>query len=274
MENKIIIKEYSGNSIEFKMINGHIYANANQMANGFGGRVKLDNWKRSENTKRYIEALEKSLRENYDTKLILVNQGGKAKEQGTWIHEKLVLNFARYLNVEFELWCDEQIATLLREGMVTIDKKQNLLLSIIQSSTEVERAVALNKYELEYVKPLEANLEKTTKTLEHKQEVINTLVDEVKLKTQRQFLNEIIRMKGVEYIKDRWSLLYQSYEQNKRVNLSARITGHNLVNKPKIKNKLQYIDEVLNDIPLLYSIAVKLFESDFKNRLKKYYDAL
>lgn len=155
-----------------------------------------------------------------------------------------------------------------------LNLKDSLLLNIIKSKSETERAVALNKYELEYVKPLEANLEKTTKTLEHKQEVINTLVDEVKLKTQRQFLNEIIRMKGVEYIKDRWSLLYQSYEQNKRVNLSARITGHNLVNKPKIKNKLQYIDEVLNDIPLLYSIAVKLFESDFKNRLKKYYDAL
>lgn len=155
-----------------------------------------------------------------------------------------------------------------------LNLKDSLLLNIIKSKSETERAVALNKYELEYVKPLEENLEKTTKTLEHKQEVINTLVDEVKLKTQRQFLNEIIRMKGVEYIKNRWSLLYQSYEQNKRVNLSARITGYNLVNKPKIKNKLQYIDEVLNDIPLLYSIAVKLFESDFKNRLKKYYDAL
>lgn len=275
MENKIIIKEYSGNTIEFKMIEGHVYANANQMANGFGGTQKLKDWKRSSNTQRYIEALEKVMGKNSTSQLILSKKGNtKEFEQGTWIHEKLVLNFARYLNVEFELWCDEQIATLLREGTVTIDKKQNLLLSIIQSSTEVERAVALNKYELEYVKPLEVNLEKTTKTLEHKQEVINTLVDEVKLKTQRQFLNEIIRMKGVEYIKNRWSLLYRSYEQNKRVNLSARITGYNLVNKPKIKNKLQYIDEVLNDIPLLYSIAVKLFESDFKNRLKKYYDAL
>ena len=128
--NNLIVKEYLGNSIQFKIVDGHVYANANKMAEAFGGRVKLDNWKRSENTKRYIEALEKALRENHDTELIIVKQGGKANEQGTWIHEKLILNFARYLNVEFELWCDEQIATLLREGKVetkvknTSDKKE------------------------------------------------------------------------------------------------------------------------------------------------------
>ena len=100
---KVIAKEYLGNRIEFKIIDGNVYANANQMAMGFGGSDKLKNWKKSENTKKYIEVLEKLLGKNYPTKLILVNQGGKAKEQGTWIHEKLVLNFARYLNVEFEL---------------------------------------------------------------------------------------------------------------------------------------------------------------------------
>lgn len=266
--NELTVKEYLGNRIEFKIVDGHVYANANQMANGFGGSQKLADWKRSENTKRYMEALNK----NKLWKNSIISEEGR--NGGTWIHEKLVLNFARYLNVEFELWCDEQIATLLREGTVTIDKKQNLLLSIIQSSTEVERAVALNKYELEYVKPLEHNLEKTTKKLEHKQEVINGLVDEVKLKTQRQFLNEIIKMKGVEYIKDRWTMLYKAYEQNKKINLKARMESYNLVNSPKIKNKLQYIDEVAHDIPKLYSIAVKMFESDFKDKLKKYIDIL
>lgn len=152
--------------------------------------------------------------------------------------------------------------------------KDSLLLNIIKSNSESERAVALNKYELEYVKPLEHNLEKTTKKLEHKQEVINGLVDEVKLKTQRQFLNEIIKMKGVEYIKDRWAMLYKAYEQNKKINLKARMESYNLVNSPKIKNKLQYIDEVAHDIPKLYSIAVKMFESDFKDKLKKYIDIL
>lgn len=110
--NKIIKKEYLGNTINFKIIGGHVYADANKMAEGFGGSQRLYDWKNSSNTKRYIEALEKAYRKISDTQLIIVKQGGKANEQGTWIHEKLILNFARYLNVEFELWCDEQIAVL------------------------------------------------------------------------------------------------------------------------------------------------------------------
>lgn len=137
--NKLAVREYLGNKIEFKMIDGNVYANANQMANGFGGSDKLKNWKNSPNTKRYIEALEKSLGKNYPAELILVNQGGKAKEQGTWIHEKLILNFARYLNVEFELWCDEQIATLLREGQVKLDSHMSIQQMMIIALQEQEK---------------------------------------------------------------------------------------------------------------------------------------
>lgn len=143
--NELTIREYLGNKIEFKMIDGNVYTNANQMANGFGGSDKLKNWKSSPNTKRYIEALEKSLGKNYPTELILVNQGGKAKEQGTWIHEKLILNFARYLNVEFELWCDEQIATLLREGKVELQPKpmsiQQMMIITLQEQEKLANRV-------------------------------------------------------------------------------------------------------------------------------------
>lgn len=268
--NELIVKEYLGNGIEFKVVDGVVYANANKMAEAFGGRIKLDNWKRSENTKRYIDALqEKALRENYDTKLILVKQGGKSNEQGTWIHEKLILSFARYLNVDFEIWADEQIATLLREGEVSISKVKDSYMI----EDPIERAKRWIE-EYEEKKQLEQNLVKTREKLEHKQEVVNCLVDEVKLKTQRQFLNEIIKMKGVELISTRWNILYKSYEQNKHINLKARIEAYNLIHKPKIKNKLEYIEVVLQDIPKLYSIAVKLFESDFKDKLKKYYEAL
>lgn len=122
--NELVVREYLGNKIEFKMIEGHVYANANQMANGFGGSQKLKDWKRSENTKRYIEALE--AKGKFSTPLIDTKIGGINGGE-TWIHEKLVLNFARYLNVEFELWCDEQIATLLREGRVELKKPVKIL---------------------------------------------------------------------------------------------------------------------------------------------------
>lgn len=153
--NELTVREYLGNRIEFKMVDGHVYANANQMANGFGGSQKLKDWKRSENTKRYIEALE--AKGKFSTPLIDTKIGGINGGE-TWIHEKLVINFARYLNVEFELWCDEQIATLLREGKVELqptNDKISLLMRIVTANGETELALAMNRYENNYVKPLE-----------------------------------------------------------------------------------------------------------------------
>ena len=138
----LITRNYLGNNISFKLVNGHVYADANKMATGFGGDIKLDNWKRSENTKRYIQVLEVN-RKFHGTQLIISKKGNsKEFEQGTWIHEKLILNFARYLNVEFELWCDEQITTLLREGEVKIkspvsDEAKKKRLEIMEKNANV-----------------------------------------------------------------------------------------------------------------------------------------
>ena len=115
----LITKEYLGNKIEFKMVEGRVYANANSMAES----IKIDNWKRSPNTKRYLEALENksSLKSREEkTELILTKKGS---HDGTWIHEKLVLSLARYISVDFEIWCEDQITTLIREGSVTLKPK-------------------------------------------------------------------------------------------------------------------------------------------------------
>mgnify|MGYP000225648092 CR=1 FL=1 len=96
--------------------------------------VKLDNWKRSVNTKKYIEALENS-RSLKSREWIISRNGGDILEQGTWIHEKLILSLARYISVDFEIWIDEQISTLLREGEVKITKQDSYIIE-----NPVERA--------------------------------------------------------------------------------------------------------------------------------------
>ena len=157
--NNLIVKEYLGNSIQFKMVDGHVYANANKMAEAFGGSQKLKDWKRSENTKRYINALEAKWK--FSTPVIDTKIGGNTGGE-TWIHEKLILNFARYLNVEFELWCDEQIATLLREGKVEIKQKQlspaEFLLQQAQLMVDMEKRVTVVE---KNVNRLEHNIRRT-----------------------------------------------------------------------------------------------------------------
>lgn len=151
----IITRNYLGNNIQFKMVDGHVYANATSMCKAFGKEVK--NWTRLDQTQELVDELKRSSDVSHD--LIVIKQGGKATEQGTWIHEKLVLDLARWLNVKFRVWCDEQIVTLLRDGKVEIKQKPltpaEFLLQQAQLMVEMENRVT--------------EVEKDVKRLEHNQ---------------------------------------------------------------------------------------------------------
>lgn len=140
----LIVKEYLGNGIEFKIIDGVVYANATSMCKAFGKLPK--DWLKTDQTQEYISELGR--KEKSPNGLVKVVQGGKANEQGTWIHEKLILDLARWLNVKFRVWCDEQIATLLREGNVSIKKVtdiQNKRLEIMEMNAKTRAAKQLTK---------------------------------------------------------------------------------------------------------------------------------
>ena len=186
--------------------------------------------------------------------------------------KQVLVRESKYVRKHVIAYIDE-----LEKSLMTImTDKDRLLLDIMKSNSEAEIAANVAKYEMTYVKPLEKRVEIAEKAVEHKIEVISCLTDEFKLMTQRQFLNEIIRMKGNDsnLIRERWKLLYSFYEKQKNINLSVRFDTYNSIHKPKLKSKLQYIDEILRDIPTLYKVAVKTFEADFKDKLNKYIDAI
>ena len=107
------IYEYKGTQIEFEIIDGQVFANATEMCQVFGKRpIK---WLELESTKRYIEVVKAKSEKRT---LVETRQGGT--NAGTWIHEKLILKLAQWLDVEFEIWCDEKMAELIRTGSVSI----------------------------------------------------------------------------------------------------------------------------------------------------------
>lgn len=163
----------------------------------------------------------------------------------------------------------EQLEEAVKNSNNNLSEKDKYLLDIFRSKDEVEMITNLFKFDRGYVRPLENKLEAAEKEVEHKKETISYLTDDSKLHTMRQFLNEIIRMKGAGLITDRWNLLYRFYENRTKMNLSVRIRNYNMSNKTKI-SKLEYIDNVLNDLNTLYEVAVRTFESDFKEKLDKY----
>lgn len=150
----------------------------------------------------------------------------------------------------------------LRQEVKQISKQDEMLLKIINSKSKEELASNMTEYQLEYVKPLE--LENS-----RKQQLIDGMTNHIKGKSQRQMINEIIRRKGINEIKERWDILYNYYEKEKHINLSERVENYNS-KQPKKKdnvNKIEYIENIICDMQTLYELAVKIFETDFASNL-------
>ena len=95
------------------------YLNATAIAEQYDKRV--GNYLRNERTQEYITALTERLfnpetrnRATAENQLVIIKKGGNDKKsQGTWLHPKLAVDFARWLDPKFAVWCDEQIEALL-----------------------------------------------------------------------------------------------------------------------------------------------------------------
>lgn len=113
MENSLIrVFEYEGTPITFN--HGENMVNATDMAKKFGKTTK--DWLRTNTTKEFINELS-SVRHILPTDLVKVVQGGTPELQGTWMHEDVAIEFARWLNPKFAIWCNDRIKELARYGI-------------------------------------------------------------------------------------------------------------------------------------------------------------
>lgn len=154
----------------------------------------------------------------------------------------------------------EELENKLKNNTPTITEEQKLVLSIYAGGVEaVEATKAL----------VELKTKELQKTIEYKEDVIVGLTDEIDLKDKRQILNQVVGYKGANY-QERWKMLYYEFSKKYHIDLNTRIKRYNEENKPKLKNKLDYIDKVMGKLPQLYEIASKLFEGDINKIIEEY----
>lgn len=126
--NNSIIYSYQGSDISF--ISGDsVMVNATQMARSFKKTPK--DWLRTKQTQYFIATLS-AVRQICLTDLVKVLRGGNC-EQGTWMHEDVALEFARWLSPAFAVWCNDCIKELLRMGVVTLERQNTSLLNEIKA---------------------------------------------------------------------------------------------------------------------------------------------
>lgn len=111
MNNQIF--QYNGNPITFQIGEATV-VNATQMAKPFGDSKRAKNWLTLNSTKEFLDVLSKG-RNLPLTDLVQVTKGGT--NPGTWFHEDVALEFARWLSPQFAIWCNDRIKELMRYGM-------------------------------------------------------------------------------------------------------------------------------------------------------------
>lgn len=104
---------YDGSNITFARKDGVVMVNATEMAKKFGKQPS--DWTRQKSSKDFIEALCTARRIPRPTDLVQVKNGGN--DFGTWMHEDVAIEFARWLSPAFAIWCNDRIKELLTIGM-------------------------------------------------------------------------------------------------------------------------------------------------------------
>lgn len=106
-----IVKQFNEAPITF---NDEGWFNATEAAKAFGKRP--NDWLALPSTIEYLSALEESDAGKSGIAFVVTKKGGRAGSQGTWLHPKLGVAFARWLDVRFAVWCDAQVDDIIRGG--------------------------------------------------------------------------------------------------------------------------------------------------------------
>lgn len=101
----IITRTYQDHAISYSADG---WFNATEAAAKFGRRV--DHWLKTEETKSYIAAL-CEISNTPESGYLKTKRGSGG---GTWLHPKLAVSLARWLDPKFAVWCDMQIDGIIR----------------------------------------------------------------------------------------------------------------------------------------------------------------
>ena len=172
-------------------------------------------------------------------------------------------------------------------------KKFNEMEKIINSNDQLKSQLLLSIYNggqdgiLAAKQLTDLEVQEATKPLyreiNHKEDVIVGLVEDIDLATKRQRIKQIINHNANGRFSERYGLLYKEFQDKYHIDIKRRMNNLELksiiTNKEgkdvkvtnKIKtNQMEYIDKILCMTPQLYEIACKVFENDVEELMKEW----
>lgn len=114
-----LVFAYNGTNVTFAKKDDLVMVNATQMAKPFGKRPV--DWLQNKQTEEFLSAITDVRKStSADFQAVKIVKGGNG-EQGTWMHEDVAIEFARWLNPAFAIWCNDRIKELMKYGITATE---------------------------------------------------------------------------------------------------------------------------------------------------------
>lgn len=156
------IFSYEGSNVTFQK-GENVMVNANEMAAAFNKRP--GDFLKTKRTKEFISELA-AVKKIVATDLVQVVNGDNG---GTWMHEDVAMEFARWLSPKFAIWTNDRIKELLKEGVTVASDDDEV---IAHAMDVLSRRLEEKKRQLQIA---ESTIEAQTLQLQDQQREIATL---------------------------------------------------------------------------------------------------
>ena len=200
METNLTVFKYEGKDVSFLPQDNNTLINATEMAKAFGKYTK--DWLVGKQTKEFLNELS-SVRNIPLSQLVVVQKGNSSQfEQGTWMHEDVALEFARWLSPKFAIWCNDRIKELMRHGITAMPSTIDDILAnpdnFLRAVAAVKEERAKNAALLAERQAMQQQLIADEEKIEQKQQIIREKNKEItELKERTQYLDIIMSSKAL-----------------------------------------------------------------------------
>jgi phage antirepressor YoqD-like protein len=211
---------YNGSEITFDLGNDQVMANATEMVKPF--KKQPSDFLRLKSTLDYIKAYKTSRGIPREEMSGLIHQKIGGGNPGTWMHEDVAMEFARWLSPEFAIWCNDRIKELLTHGFTaTPDKLEELAGNpdlLIELATNLKKERSRRELAEHQKQLAEGTIREQAPKVAYHDEVLvsdrtyTTTTIAKELGTAAPSLHKELNRRGVMYRADGHWVLYHKYQ--------------------------------------------------------------
>ena len=171
-DNKNQIFQYNGSPVTFQK-GDSVMVNATEMAKAFDKRP-ID-WLQNKQTEEFLNELSK-VRKSTLADLVQVTRGGD--NPGTWMHEDVAMEFARWLHPGFAIWCNDRIKELMKHGITATEATIENILSDPANTIKILQALQAEREEKAKLQTVNKEQQQRIETLQYTTEEQNRLIQQ------------------------------------------------------------------------------------------------